>query len=126
MVIGNGALYGGTADGGTSGTGTIFQLAPRTVAGGTWTETVLHRFHWGKDGANPFASPVWGNRGQPYGTADGGSGAYGVAFELAPPTPSSTTWTYTVLHSLTGGCDGASPAGVLLLGGNGKIYGMTS
>ncbi len=44
----NGALYGTTFGGGSGNNGgTVFQLAPPTVAGGAWTETVLYSFPGG-------------------------------------------------------------------------------
>jgi uncharacterized repeat protein (TIGR03803 family) len=39
-----GNLYGTTTAGGSSGSGIVFMLAVPTVAGGAWTEKVLHSF----------------------------------------------------------------------------------
>ena len=53
LVIGSGGvLYGATNSGGTSNLGTVFELVP-PAPGGVWTETVLHNFSGGTDGANP-------------------------------------------------------------------------
>ena len=77
-----GNLYGTTVAGGESDCGVIFRLAPS--ANGTWTYTVLHSFT-GYDGAQPDANLVLDGKGNLYGTtAAGGSGGYGVAFELTP------------------------------------------
>jgi hypothetical protein len=56
-----GNLYGTTSIGGDpnctgsfgEGCGTIFQLAPPAVQGGSWTETILYRFVGGTDGIGP-------------------------------------------------------------------------
>jgi uncharacterized repeat protein (TIGR03803 family) len=45
-------LYGGTGTScSTSGCGTVFELSPN--GDGSWTETVLHSFEYGSDGAFP-------------------------------------------------------------------------
>lgn len=51
-----GALYGTTGGGGSSGLGTIFRLTPPTAGATTWTETILHSFGGGSDGAFPQAA----------------------------------------------------------------------
>jgi hypothetical protein len=57
MVLGPGdALYGGTIEGGMQSGGTIFQLVPPAVEGGTVAETTIHVFtgYAGEaDGATP-------------------------------------------------------------------------
>jgi uncharacterized repeat protein (TIGR03803 family) len=52
-----GNLYGTTSDGGTSNSGTLFELTP--AAGGTWTEKVLHSFSGGADGTHPYAGLIF-------------------------------------------------------------------
>jgi uncharacterized repeat protein (TIGR03803 family) len=53
----SGMLYGTTLQGGAAGGGgTVFELTPPSVAGGTWTQTVLYSF---ADGCN--------NQMEPYG-----------------------------------------------------------
>ena len=63
-----GNLYGTTLYGGTYGYGTVFELTPG--AGGGWTETVLHNFGYGKDGAVPYAGLIFDAAGNLYGTTD--------------------------------------------------------
>jgi uncharacterized repeat protein (TIGR03803 family) len=119
-----GALYGTTYFGGTTGSGTVFELQPPTVAGGNWTETVISNFEAG--GAQPTAGVVIGKGGALYGTTRlGGAFGYGTAFELTRPVSPGGTWSQTVLHDFTDGADGADPFGQLILGPNGELYGTT-
>jgi uncharacterized repeat protein (TIGR03803 family) len=122
----SGALYGTTRDGGTGNSGTVFKLAPPTIAGGTWTESVLYSFTGGSDGANPYAGLITDASGALYGTTyDGGTGNSGTVFKLAPPTIAGGTWTESVLYSFTGGIDGANPSGNLIADASGALYGTT-
>jgi uncharacterized repeat protein (TIGR03803 family) len=80
----SGNLYGTTIFGGAYREGgSAFELTP--TAGGGWTETLLHSFASGHDGAYPLAGLTFGPSGVLYGTASGG-GAYGggVVFEITP------------------------------------------
>jgi uncharacterized repeat protein (TIGR03803 family) len=127
-----GNLYGVTEAGGinatvctapTPGCGIVFKLKPTST--GLWTESVLHRFT-GTDGGNSFAGLVQDSKGNFYGaTSAGGSAGLGTVYKLSL---TSTGWKQTVLHSFTGGTDGASPfmfETVLTLDGLGNIYGST-
>jgi uncharacterized repeat protein (TIGR03803 family) len=128
-LIGDAAvnLYGTTTIGGSAagvcdnrGCGTVFKLGP------TGTETVLYRFTGGADGLNPSAGLMRDAAGNLYGTTFGGSSACasgcGTVFKLDP------TGTETVLHSFTGGADGAYPSeGLgLIQDAGGNLYGTTS
>jgi uncharacterized repeat protein (TIGR03803 family) len=118
-----GNLYGTTNGGGALAQGTVFELAP--VAGGGWTETILHSFAGGAaDGADPRAGLIRDSKGNFYGTTIyGGAFNQGTVFKLAPATGGS--WTETILYSFTGGTDGAYPFyGSLVLAG-GYLYGTT-
>ncbi|HYM77934.1 MAG TPA: choice-of-anchor tandem repeat GloVer-containing protein [Candidatus Dormibacteraeota bacterium] len=127
-----GNLYGTTSEGGNTGTkcsspgcGVVFQLSPGS--GGTWTETLLHTFTGGKDGANPFVGLTADSSGNFYGTTgNGGStignpAGWGTIFKLSPN--STGGWTKTFVHTFTGGRDGADPYGNLILDSAGNIYG---
>jgi len=125
-----GKLYGTTAWGGTgtdclnTGCGTVFKLTP--VAGGGWTETVLHSFS-NTDGALPFAGLIFDAAGNLYGTTQqGGSYGFGTVFELTPTAGGG--WTETVLFSFNGnwsGRDGGLPEAGLIFDAAGNLYGTT-
>jgi uncharacterized repeat protein (TIGR03803 family) len=78
-----GNLFGTTIAGGSQcGCGVVYKLAPQ--AKGKWKYTVLHRFN-GSDGAQPDANLILDKKGDLYGTTiTGGTGGYGVAFEITP------------------------------------------
>ena len=112
-----GNFYGTTSGGGSancaygSGCGTVYKLAP------DGTETVLYAFTGGNDGNYPYAGLVIDKKGNLYGTTVyGGTDGNGVVFELAP------NGIETVLHSFTGGNDGANPYCDLIRDKAGNLY----
>jgi uncharacterized repeat protein (TIGR03803 family) len=109
-----GNLYGVTQYGGAYNQGTVFELSPSP--GGTWTETVLHSFTGGSDGSQPQYNLAIDGSGNLYGGAMSGGASYcGTLFGLSP---SESGWTFTVLHTFTGGKDdGCGPSSDLFLGG---------
>jgi uncharacterized repeat protein (TIGR03803 family) len=136
-VLVKGAFYGTTDSGGQYGFGTVFRLAPPTVAGGAWTETVLYSFSGGSAGACPTANVTFDPAGNIYGTTSGLAGiigqdglctgnlGYGTVFKLTPPVSSDDPWTETTLHSFGNGKDGSLPTGGLILGKSGAFLGVT-
>jgi uncharacterized repeat protein (TIGR03803 family) len=117
-----GNLYGTAYTGGSasvpSGNGVVFKL---DTAG---TETVLDTFKGGADGANPQAGVIRDSAGNLYGSTyyggNGiGTGGHGVVFKL------DITGTETVLHTFTGGADGANPGEVVIRDSAGNLYGTT-
>ena len=133
LLDAKGNLYGTTQNGGNSacggtGCGVVFELSPQSD--GSWSETVLYRFcSVGNcaDGEGPGTGPLVIDRaGYLYGTTYFG-GAYsncnggtcGVVFRL------DATGKETVLHSFTGGTDGAAPSAGLIMDSHGNLYGTT-
>jgi uncharacterized repeat protein (TIGR03803 family) len=107
-------FYGTTASGGTSGLGTVFELA----ANGT--ESVLHSFTGGSDGEYPYASLILDAQGNLYGTTwSGGSSGYGTVFKEA------SGGSEIVLYSFAGKSDGMSPDSSMTEDENGNLYGTT-
>jgi uncharacterized repeat protein (TIGR03803 family) len=124
-----GNLYGETGDGGSStgcpfGCGVVFELSPNR------TETVLYNFcslSGCTDGAGPGGNLVRDRAGNLYGvTNDGGAhsdcngGTCGTVFKLDAANNE------TVLHSFTGGADGAFPEAGLAIDTAGNLYGTAS
>ncbi len=119
-----GALDGTTSKGGTSNTGTVFQLKPPAVTGGAWTETVLHSFA-GSEGANPLAPVVLDKNGALYGTTlNGGASNLGAVFQLTPPGAAGGAWTELLLHSFSGS-DGSNPQAGVVFDKSGNLDGTT-
>lgn len=128
--------YGGVATTGlvcgnsaNPGCGTVFELcAPSSVGGcsssaSSWTETVLHVFTGGKDGAYPYAGVINDKANTLYGTTVYGGALgtcligttnwyCGTAFKLAH-NAAFTTWPETIMHRFKGGADGANPYAAL-------------
>jgi hypothetical protein len=130
---GSGNLYGVTAQGGdystcSQGCGVIFELSGSS--GSSWSETVLHTFSGGSDGASSSAGVAMNAAGTLFGTTlnggdlncNGGVGC-GVVFSL---TPRGTASTEHVIHTFENGAtDGAFPRSAVVLGSNGRTYGST-
>ena len=120
---GDGSLYGVTHNGGRQGYGVVFKLTPKPD--GDWTESVLHSFTGGTDGAYPYGGLIFDAASNLYGTTTFGSNDYcgmgcGVIFELTPNPDGS--WKETVLHTF-GWSDGAYPTTPLVLDPAGNLYG---
>jgi uncharacterized repeat protein (TIGR03803 family) len=116
-----GNLYGTTRVGGSHSLGTVFKVSPGT--NGKWTETVLHNFTGGKDGANPNAGVIFDSSGNLYGAAVGGGlSGQGNIFKLVPGAHGN--WTEAVLHSFNFN-DGSGPYGGVIFDTTGNLYGTT-
>lgn len=118
-----GSLYGTTAVGGAGcgigGCGIAFQLTPH---GSSWTETVLHVFQDGTDGAVP-GQLIFDGSGNLWGpTADGGQyELYGTVFELTPLEGGG--WHFVSQYSFNNGQ--AQDTTALTMDSAGDIYGCS-
>ena len=96
-----------------------FSLSP---SNGGWTHTVLYAFTGSYADQDPRAGLFMDPAGNLYGTTFGSDNnlAPGNVFEL---TPSNGGWTYTSLHTFTGGPDGADSLRTVMMDASGKLYG---
>ena len=127
----SGDVYGTTVNGGYTGDscpasnrgcGVDFEL---TRSGGSWSETVLHKFFGAGDGEYPEAGVIFDNAGNLYGTAAHGNTIQwdGTAYEL---TPSGSGWLETTLYAFpVEGPDGNIVFGGLIFDRQGNLYGST-
>ncbi len=117
-----GNLYGTTQGGGSSGSGTVFELSPNQD--GSWTESVLYSFTGGNDGDRPFASLIFDSVGNLYSTTyAGGNDRAGTVFELSQNQDGS--WTESVLLSFNF-TNGSGPTTGLIFDSTGNLYGSTT
>jgi uncharacterized repeat protein (TIGR03803 family) len=116
LVLNGARLYGMTYGGGTSNSGTVFNI---NTNGAGFAN--LHSFGVGSDGAYPYGSIAFGSSNLFGMTYQGGAFFNsGILFKLGTDGSS-----YTNLHGFAAGSnDGASPMGSLVLSGA-KLYGMT-
>jgi uncharacterized repeat protein (TIGR03803 family) len=120
-----GNLYGTTAFGGASGSGTIFELSPGL---GGWTEKVLYTFRTAypdcSDGAAPMAGATFDKFGNLYGTTSFGGASHGhgpgVVYELSPALGGG--WTETTLHRFSSN-NGEEPMSEVSFDRAGNLYG---
>jgi hypothetical protein len=137
LTLRNGVLYGTTSAGGGIGfVGTVFSLTPPTPPATKWTYQVLHRFDQNTS-STPMGGVVFGQDGSLYGTTyevgrEGGCRAVGTGaqcgtvYRLTRPASGLPPWTYEVLHTFSGGADGAGPRGALAVNRTtGEIYGAS-
>jgi uncharacterized repeat protein (TIGR03803 family) len=127
-----GVFYGVLQGGGIYNGGVVFELAP--ASGGGWTYTALHNFNSNPsapgyaNGCNPW-SLIAGPNGGLYGTTQycGASGSGGTAFRLTPPSGSGTNWNFTLLYTFgsSTSLNGNGPLG-LVIGAGGVLYGTTA
>jgi uncharacterized repeat protein (TIGR03803 family) len=114
-----GDLYGTTGAGGTSGSGTVFEITPVRKL------TLLHSFGGSGDGLEPGAGLVMDKDGSLYGTTRYGgesqsicNGGCGTVFRVA------ADGTESVLLSFTGP-DGVYPLASLIVDKKDNLYGTT-
>ncbi|HEY1612411.1 MAG TPA: choice-of-anchor tandem repeat GloVer-containing protein [Rhizomicrobium sp.] len=110
----NGNFYGTASAGGTAGLGVVFKMNAKG------SETVLHSFAGGPDGATPDSGVVIGAGGALFGTTTaGGASGQGIVYRMMGDKEA-------VLYSFTGGTDGAAPQAGLAMDAAGNLYGTTT
>ncbi len=116
----SGDLYGTTYYGGRNGLGCVFELTPKGQ--GTYRERVLYSFNGAADGSSPTSTLLLGKSGELYGTTSTGGGSCdcGTVFKVNQKSGKEA-----VLHSFTGGTDGAYPYYGLTKDSSGNFYGTT-
>lgn len=136
-----GGLYGETAGGGSSFSGTLFELIP--ITGGGLKYKLLYSFpSSGPMGYSPqgdvtlyspsggahspsgfhvIGTTYWGGSSICFG----GAGC-GAVYKLDRSTGPMATWSLTTLHMFTGGSDGAQPSAGPAYDAAGNIYGTAS
>ena len=113
--------YGGDLECGGYGCGTVFKLTPKGK--GNFKEKILYRFgsHAG-DGQNPFASLIFDNAGNLYGTTlDGGYYGRGTVFELTAAGKEKVLYSFGRYAG-----DGSHPEAALIFDNVGNLYSTTS
>jgi uncharacterized repeat protein (TIGR03803 family) len=109
-----GSLFGTTMfDGGKISLGVVFKVTPNG------TESVLHTFLGGSDGAHPKGSLISDGKGNLYGTTSSGENlSGGTVFRI------TTAGVLTELHTFSGS-DGFDPNAGLAMDANGNLFGTT-
>jgi uncharacterized repeat protein (TIGR03803 family) len=130
---GTGNLYGTTGYGGAAtspGYGTVYVLVPNSGEG--WTETIIHSFQDGPDGAIANAGLIFDGSGNLYGTTIYGGvnpecslkTGCGVVFELSPAAGGG--WTESVPYRFRDKLgDGFAPYAGVTFDKLGDLYGTT-
>lgn len=90
------------------------------------TETVLYSFTGGNDGSFPAGQMIVDSNGNLYGAIpSGGTNQGGVVFELALNVNGTYTEKTVYAFGNSAPTEGTSPAGALVMDGQGNLYGTT-
>ena len=124
VSVGN-SLYGTAVTGGSGscegGCGVVYKL---TKSNGTWNQTVIYAFTGGADGSGPGARVTVDRSGDVYGmTPTGGTYGVGTIYKLHPHAGS---YTFQVIHTFTGGNDGATGSAGRMLLQHGRLFGAAT
>jgi uncharacterized repeat protein (TIGR03803 family) len=111
----DGALYGSAGY-------DVFVL--RQQSEGSWQKQTIYEFKEGIAGTYPSSGVVFDAGGNLYGTTrSSGIEGFGTVYELTPPT-TGETWSHRTLAKF--GKDQPQPAGGVLIGSDGTLYGAAS
>jgi uncharacterized repeat protein (TIGR03803 family) len=117
-------LYGTTCMTNADNAGTVFSLAPPATGQTAWTLRTLYQFTNVVHGYRPCGTLWRRSDGALFGTTEGGGGAAGTVFELAPPAVAGGAWTQTVIHDfIIAPSDVATPEGGLVADKRGRLFG---
>jgi hypothetical protein len=121
LLSSTGVLYGTTKNGGAGSNGVAFKFEVSAMKFG-----LLYVFSGGKDGANPQAGLLVGEK-KFYGTTyQGGTPGYGTVFELVlTKSHTGPVWKLKTLYPFTGGPDGGIPNAGLFMDASGSLFGST-
>ena len=116
----DGAFYGTSVEGGTSGFGTVFKITP---AGALTTLVHFTGPGGAAKGSVPETAPLLASDGNFYGTTStGGVGGFGTVFKM---TPAGALTTLAEFTGTAGAVKGQGPSGQLIQGLDGALYGTT-
>ena len=118
----SGNLFGTTTNGGTTGTGVVYEL---TSGPSSYTFRVIHSFQGGNDAASPqYGALVADASGALYGTTSNGGSPqnWGAVYKL---TPSGSTYQESVICAFPYP-NGSHPFGGLTIDARGALYGTTT
>jgi uncharacterized repeat protein (TIGR03803 family) len=115
----NGKIYGATSG---QNSAVVFELAPPTQSGGSWTESIVYKFYGSVQ--TSVSSLIFDGKGRLYGTTNNG-GRYqsGSVFALSPQPG---LWKEQDVYSFRSNNGGLVLPGGLVLGPAGVLYGITS
>jgi uncharacterized repeat protein (TIGR03803 family) len=81
LTLAKGVLYGTTPQGGSSDSGTVFNVSRKN---NEWKESVIYSFRNGTDGGHPYSGVAIDSAGTLYGVASSDGGEFGDVYELTP------------------------------------------
>ncbi len=122
LIDSSGNLFGATQQGGTKGSGVVYQLVKSSSG---HTENILYSFPGvANDGADPAGPVIMDSAGDLFGvTGTGGSLGYGVVYEMVN---SGTGYTEKPIYFFNSSPnDGRAPTGALVMDSAGDLFGVT-